>query len=97
MDDRTEANLFTRDDTLFGVCEALGQDFGINPNYIRVAFATGLLFNAGLVFAAYIVIGLVVAATRWISPSRAAAKQEAAAKPVATAPAEAPIEYALAA
>ena len=95
--DRTQPNLFTRDDTMFGVCEALGQDFGINANYFRVAFATGLLFNAGAVLAAYLVIGLVVAGARWMSPSRSASTQQAAAQPAEVQPEEALVEYAIAA
>ena len=35
----SRSNLFTSDDTLFGVCEALGQDFGFNPIYLRVTLA----------------------------------------------------------
>ena len=31
-------NLLLRNDTILGVCEALGQDFGINPTWLRVAF-----------------------------------------------------------
>ena len=41
--------------TILGVCEALGDDFGFNPLYLRIAFAAGLwafgawFFGAGLV------------------------------------------------
>ena len=34
-------NPFTREDTLFGVCEALGEDFRFNPLLLRVAFGAG--------------------------------------------------------
>jgi hypothetical protein len=40
-----QSNLFTRDDTFFGVCEGLGQDLGISPNLLRLAFAIGTFFN----------------------------------------------------
>ena len=29
-------NLFTRNDTLLGICEGIGEDFGFNANYLRV-------------------------------------------------------------
>ena len=31
-------NLFTRDDTFFGICEGVGEDFGFNANWRRLAF-----------------------------------------------------------
>ena len=31
-------NPFTREDTLFGICEALGEDFRFNPLLLRIAF-----------------------------------------------------------
>jgi len=37
MDNET-TNLFRRRDTFFGICEAVGQDFGFNPLYLRLAF-----------------------------------------------------------
>src|SRR3546814_20792094 len=31
-------NLFRRKDTFFGLCEAVGRDFGFNPLWLRLAF-----------------------------------------------------------
>ena len=59
-------NLLTRDDTFLGVCEGLGQDFGINSNWLRLAFAVSLLWNPTAVIGAYLAAGLVVAAARLI-------------------------------
>ena len=63
-----KGNLFLRNDTIFGVCEAIGQDFGFHPNWLRVALALALFWNAPYVIAAYLVAGVVVALSRWIFP-----------------------------
>ena len=59
-------NILTRDDTLFGVCEALGEDFGFNPLYLRVTLAVGLLWNPVAVIAFYAAAGALVALSRWL-------------------------------
>lgn len=59
-------NLFTRDDTFFGVCEGLGEDLGFNANWLRALFAAGLLFNPVAVLATYAALGVVVLASRLI-------------------------------
>jgi len=61
-----------RSDTMFGICEALGQDFGINANWFRVVFATGVVFNLEYALAAYFGVGLLVLASRLIFRTRAA-------------------------
>lgn len=66
----TTGNLFTRDDTMFGVCEALGEDLRFHPNYLRVILAVLLLWNPTVVVAAYVGAALLVLATRLIWPSR---------------------------
>lgn len=66
----TTGNLFTRDDTMFGVCEALGEDLGFHPNFLRVTLAVFLLWNPTVVIAAYAGAGVVVLATRLIWPNR---------------------------
>lgn len=77
-----ETNLFRRRDTMFGICEALGQDFGINPTWIRVAFIAPLFFFPVQTFAVYFGLGLIVLASRLIFPARKAA---AAAQPALAA------------
>ena len=76
-------SLIARDHTLFGVCEALGEDFGFNPLYLRVPLAVGLLWNPIAIVAAYAAAGVLVFLTRWISPNPrpVAAEQRAAAGP----------------
>ena len=71
----SRGNLFTRDDTFFGVCEGLGEDLRINPNLIRVAFAVGVYLNPVAAIAVYFGLGILVLATRLLvrEPRRAAA------------------------
>lgn len=63
-----QGSLFTRDDTFFGVCEGLGQDFGIHPNFLRLALAGALFWNPPVAAAAYAAGGLVVFVSRLIVP-----------------------------
>lgn len=70
-----------RDHTLLGVCEALGEDFGFNPLYLRVALAGTLYWNPIAAVAAYLAAGLVVAFSRWLAPEPSAAKGRPAATP----------------
>ncbi|HEX2803106.1 MAG TPA: PspC domain-containing protein [Sphingomicrobium sp.] len=72
-----------RGDTLLGVCEAVGQDLGVNPTWLRITFAALLLWNPEVVVIAYLGLGLVVAATRWFFPARTATQSVTA---VAAAP-----------
>lgn len=81
QDDR--GNLFTRNDTMFGVCEGLGEDFGFNPIYLRLAFAVFLIPFPAQVIGAYLALGMLVALSRLVFrvPRRTAT---AAAAPTAT-------------
>jgi phage shock protein PspC (stress-responsive transcriptional regulator) len=64
--DRTPLPL--RGDTFLGVCEAIGQDFGINPNWLRIAFAPFIMFSPVITLSVYLGLGAVVAAARWFYP-----------------------------
>ncbi len=57
-------------DNLFGVCAAIGEDFGFDPIWLRVGFAVALLFSLEAVLATYAALGLVVLVSRLIAPSR---------------------------
>jgi phage shock protein C len=57
---------FGREDTMLGICESVGQDFGFNPNYLRVAFGGLLVLNPAVVIASYFALGLLVFASRVI-------------------------------
>ena len=65
---RKQPNLLTRNDTILGVCEAIGQDFGFNPNWLRIALASLIYFAPVAVIGTYFGLGALVALTRWIAP-----------------------------
>ena len=64
-----------RNDTILGVCEAIGQDFGFNPLWLRLAFIVPLFFAPMAAFAGYLGLGLVVAATRFMFRDKPASEQ----------------------
>jgi phage shock protein C len=68
--------VWARDHTLFGVCEALGEDFGFNPIFLRVPLAVCLLLNPLAVFATYAGLGLLVALSRFAAPNPSPARTE---------------------
>ena len=59
-----QTNPIARSDTLLGVCQALGEDFGFNPIWLRLAFALPLMFFPVAVFSAYLGLFVVVALSR---------------------------------
>ena len=61
-------NLLLRNDTVLGICEAIGQDFGFHPNWLRITLASLFYFFPAGVVGTYLALGLVVALTRWIAP-----------------------------
>jgi phage shock protein PspC (stress-responsive transcriptional regulator) len=60
-----------RSDTFLGVCEAIGQDLNINPNWIRILFAPIILFSPLSALAGYLGLGAVVATSRYFFPASA--------------------------
>lgn len=70
-----------RSTTLLGVCEAIGEDFGFNANYIRVPLAAIVVFNVWAAVGAYLALGLVVLASRYFFPPRKAQPTVAPALP----------------
>ena len=59
-----------RNDTILGVCEAIGQDFGFNPIWLRLAFIAPLFFAPTAAIAAYLGLGVVVGLTNWFAPDK---------------------------
>jgi phage shock protein PspC (stress-responsive transcriptional regulator) len=57
-------------DNLFGVCAALGEDFGFDPMWLRLAFAVALLFDLEKVLMTYAALGVVVLVSRLLFPNR---------------------------
>jgi phage shock protein C len=71
-----QGNIFTRDDTFFGVCEALGEDFGFNAQYLRFALGVMVLVSPTAVVVGYVTAG--VAVSRLVAPNPRRAKAPAA-------------------
>lgn len=61
-------SLFTRDDTFFGVCEAIGEDFGFDAMWLRMALAVAFLLNPPAVIVLYAALAAVVLVSRWAFP-----------------------------
>lgn len=80
-------NVFTRDDTFFGVCQAIGEDFGFNPNWLRAALGVLLIWTPVATVAAYLTAGIVIALIRWIVPNPRVARAVAGEPGVEMAPA----------
>ena len=84
-----QISVFARDHTMFGVCEALGEDLGFSPVFLRIAFAVGLFFSPMGALALYAALGVLVVFTRLVAPvPRQAATPQAEAEAEAQ-PAEA--------
>ena len=63
------SSVLARDDTFFGVCEALGEDFRFNPILLRLTFAGLLFWNPLAAVGAYAAAGVVVGVSRWLVPN----------------------------
>ena len=57
-----------RSHTILGVCEAIGEDFGFNPTFLRVPFASIVLYSPLLAIGAYLALGAIVLASRLLAP-----------------------------
>lgn len=80
--------------TFLGVCEAIGEDFGFNANYLRVPLGAIVVFNIWAAVAAYLALGVLVLASRLLFPTRRTAEVSAPANPL---PANRDVEEKLAA
>ena len=78
----SQPSLIARDHTILGVCEAIGEDFGFNPMFLRIPFAALLLLSPMAVIGTYFALGVVVLLTRWVSPNP---RPAAEARPAAAA------------
>lgn len=65
-------SIVARDDTLLGICHAIGEDFGFNPLYLRILFAAILFWSPIGAFGGYVALGAVVAFSRWVAPDPSA-------------------------
>lgn len=67
--------LFHRPDTLFGVCEGIGREFGIHPNILRLGFAVPMIWNPVAVIGTYVGLGVALYLSRKLVPARTAAAE----------------------
>lgn len=63
-------NVALRNDTILGVCEALGQDLRINPMFLRVPLASGIIFAPALMVSIYLALGVLVFVSRTFLPTK---------------------------
>ena len=70
----------SRDDTLLGVCQALGEDFGFNPFYLRAALGVLLIVQPVAVIVGYLGAAVAIALLRLIVPNPRSAADEAEAE-----------------
>jgi phage shock protein PspC (stress-responsive transcriptional regulator) len=68
-----------RNDTILGVCQGIGEEFGFHANWLRVPIAALVIFNWMAAFGIYFALGLALLAARLIYPRRVAAVPAAAA------------------
>ena len=57
-----------RSHTILGVCEAIGEDFGFNPAFLRIPFAASVLYSPLWAIASYFALGTVVLGSRLLFP-----------------------------
>ena len=81
--------IFDRPETILGVCESLGDDFGISGNWFRAALFPLLLWQPLWTVVGYLLLAGVVLASRLIFPDVRADTVVAA--ELAEAPAPTPV------
>lgn len=67
-----------RQHTIFGVCEAIGEDFGFNPIFLRVPLAAAVLWSPLIAIGTYFALGALVLASRLLFPRPAAVAAQSA-------------------
>ena len=70
MTAQTSASAPAAPQNLFGICARIGEDFGFNPLWLRLAFAGALILNPVAVIGTYFALGAVVLTSRMLFPNR---------------------------
>src|SRR4051794_28768361 len=70
-----------RSHTILGVCEAIGEDFGFNPTFLRVPLAASVIYSPMIAIGVYFALGAAVLASRLLFPRKAAPSEAATAQP----------------
>jgi len=71
-----------RSHTILGVCEAIGEDFGFNPVFLRIPFAASVIYSPMLSIGIYLALGLVVFGSRLLFPRKTASAEMVTSQPV---------------
>jgi len=71
--------------TILGVCEAIGEDFGISPYWLRIPLAASVLLSPMMAIGAYLALGGVVLLSRLLFPRPKAVQSEIVEKPAIAA------------
>ncbi len=66
---QVQPSVFARDHTFFGVCEAIGEDFGFNPLWLRLVLPVLLCMNPAATIGGYLAAGALILATRLLVPN----------------------------
>ena len=72
-----------RSHTILGVCEALGEDFGFNPVFLRIPLAAMVIWSPMVAFGLYFGLGAVVLASRLLAPKAQPVAEVVREEPVA--------------
>ena len=61
-------SILARDDTMFGVCAAIAEDFGFSPTLLRLLLAVILFYSPVGAAASYLLAAVAVTISRWCVP-----------------------------
>jgi phage shock protein PspC (stress-responsive transcriptional regulator) len=64
-------------DNLLGICHALGETFGFNPLFLRLALLAGVMIDAEMSLIAYFGAGVAVLVAKLAAPDRSKAARKA--------------------
>ena len=70
-------------DNLFGICHALGETFGFNPLYLRIALLVAVMADPQATLLAYFAAGIAVLVAKLVT--RSGGKRAAKAKTLVNA------------
>lgn len=93
----TDAAPHTAKDNLFGICNAVGEDLGVNPLWLRLVFASAFIFDPALVIASYFALGAFILVARLVFPRGRKVRESAEVVAFTPAVAAEPVELARAA
>ena len=54
--------------TILGICEAIGEDFGFNPTFLRIPLAASVIVSPLWAFGTYFALGAIVLVSRLLFP-----------------------------